>query len=103
MESVEYFKQNISSVPVHIPVLVVANFRDVRDDWKVSTEELQQIIEQHIINEGNKDVISFDPNLDNQDSNDHQFQIIMGEVYSGRRRVIKLIETSFLEKFGLHV
>lgn len=109
LDSVEYFKDNIDAVPTHIPVLVIANFRDVRDDWKISTEELQTVINSHIMN-GNSDIEENQQEtkeremmIDDIINEDNQFKTIMGQVYSGKRRVIKLIETSFLEKFGLHV
>ena len=47
MESVEYFKKNIESVPTHIPVLVIANFRDRGDQWKISASEIRSLIEHY--------------------------------------------------------
>lgn len=89
------------SVPMHIPVLVIANFRDVQGDWKISTEELQTVIDAYKVN--TDDAASSTASMDEFISEEQQFKKIMHEVYSGNRRVIKLIETSFLEKFGLHV
>ena len=102
LDSVEYFKQTIVSVPMHIPVLVIANFRDVQGDWKISTEELQTVIDAYKVN-AMEDSTSSTASMDEFLSVEQQFKKIMHEVYSGNRRVIKLIETSFLEKFGLHV
>lgn len=90
-------------------MLVIANFRDVRDDWKISTEELQAVINSHIMNdncsteENHEETQEREMMMDDIINEENQFKTIMGQVYSGKRRVIKLIETSFLEKFGLHV
>ena len=104
LDSIEYFKQNVTSVPIHIPILVIANFRDQFDAWKISPAELQSLIDDY----------SQLPSLPESESHDppqpaellselSSFGTMLGELYEGRRRVIKLIETSMLEKFGLHV
>ena len=99
----------IDSVPIHIPVLLIANFRDVYDDWKISSDELKKLITQYCIKESNEDkkegeVEEIDNcSMNSMVSEENQFSTLMSEVYSGKRRVIKYVETSFLEKFGLHV
>ena len=100
----------IDSVPIHIPVLLIANFRDVYDDWKISSDELKKLISQYCIRESNeeKKEEEEEEEIDNCSMNsmiseENQFSTLMSEVYSGKRRVIKYVETSFLEKFGLHV
>lgn len=98
----------IGSVPIHIPVLLVANFRDVHDDWKISSDELKTLITQYCTKESTEEEKTAeekknDCDMDNIISEENQFRTLMSEVYSGKRRVIKYVETSFLEKFGLHV
>ena len=91
-------------MPIHIPILVIANFRDQFDAWKISPEELQSLIDDYT-------QLPSQPESESRDSQQHPalpselstFGTMVGEVYEGRRRVIKLIETSLMEKFGLHV
>lgn len=91
-------------MPIHIPILVIANFRDQFDAWKISPEELQSLISEYV-------QLPSDPESESHDASVQallpselsSFGTMVGEVYEGRRRVIKLIETSLMEKFGLHV
>ena len=105
LDSIEYFKQNITDVPIHIPVLVIANFRDKFCDWKVTPSDLEKLINEYTQSPLSPDgeAASSSPSGDVLPSSPKEFGAMVGEVYKGRRRVIKLIETSFLEKFGLHV
>lgn len=99
----------IDSVPIHIPVLLIANFRDVQADWKISSDELKKLISQYCIRESNEEKKEEEEeeidncSMNSMISEENQFSTLMSEVYSGKRRVIKYVETSFLEKFGLHV
>lgn len=104
LDSIEYFKQNVTSVPIHIPILVIANFRDQFDAWKISPAELQSLIDDYSQPPSLPESESHDlPQLAELPSELSTFGTMLGELYEGRRRVIKLIETSMLEKFGLHV
>lgn len=105
LDSIEYFKQNITDVPIHIPVLVIANFRDQFSDWKVTSSDLEKLINEYTQSPLSPDgeAVPSSASGDVLLSSPKEFGTMVGEVYKGRRRVIKLIETSFLEKFGLHV
>ena len=157
MESVEYFKKNIESVPAHIPILVIANFRDVEDQWKISASEIRSLIEQYesVPTKDPKSVVSGDEEAPAEEGKEsaaiakdaisvlkdeskpdevktgsleteetdatskekpsaqmlrEEFDLQASDRFKGvveeflrRPRVIKYIETSFLEKFGLHV
>ena len=104
LDSIEYFKQNVTSVPIHIPILVIANFRDQFDAWKISPEELQSLIDDYSQLPSLPESESHDPPQPSELLSElSTFGAMLGELYEGRRRVIKLIETSMLEKFGLHV
>lgn len=85
-------------------MLVIANFRDVQADWKISTEELQKLVDELcILNPNSSSSDSRDSSMDEFIQAESQFNQMMRDIYSGTRRIMKLIETSFLEKFGLHV
>ena len=134
----EYFKKNIEAVPNHIPILVIANFRDVQGQWKISSSQIRALVEEfESVPPADKENSELDkkdaeslpadnsnPASDaNADANAEPtstsapaetakedpeskvsdcFMGVAGD-FLHRRRMIKFIETSFLEKFGLHV
>ena len=116
----EYFKKNIETVPSHIPILVIANFRDVQAEWKISSTEIRVLVEElESIPPPNKENVETDkavaeslptdnsaPAENTKENSDSKvsncFMGVAGD-FLHHRRVIKFIETSFMEKFGLHV
>lgn len=130
----EYFKKNIEAVPNHIPILVIANFRDVQAQWKISSSQIRTLVEEfESVPPADKENAEPDKKAaeslpaDNSnppsDANAESastsaptetakedpepkvsdcFMGVAGD-FLHRRRMIKFIETSFLEKFGLHV
>ena len=116
MESIEYFKKNFSSVPVHVPILVVANFRDLSEEWVISESELESLVNHCALNEepGKKaeeaEAAAMSPMSPKMEDGSEKtgidsrsFRTLVDEVYHERRRVIKLVQTSLLERFGLQV
>lgn len=134
----EYFKKNIEAVPNHIPILVIANFRDVQDQWKISSSQIRALVEEFESvppadkenaepdkkdaeslpadnsnpasdANGNANVESASTSIPTETAKEDPepkvsdcFMGVAGD-FLHRRRMIKFIETSFLEKFGLHV